>query len=288
MKSRQGKRSHYKLLQELGRGSAGVIHLALDVEDDRLVALKHLSREAVNRHHNAVARFRREVRILSRLRHPNLVDIVRCGHSRGRPYFAMEFVDGQTLNAVIASRPLDLKTSLEIALQLADALKYIHKHGIVHRDFKPINILLDADLTPQLADFGLAHDKSEVDLGLTASGTAVGTLRYCSPEQCAGDSYKVDGRADIYALGVVLSTMITRRFPKSPESMQDLRSRFDKEYRRAMDKLLIPEEVIRLCKKCMRYDADRRYQTAGEVVRELKGLLRLLNRRPRASSSYAA
>ncbi len=279
------QRSHYKLLKELGRGSAGVIHLALDVNDDRLVALKHLSREAVNRHHNAVARFRREVRILSRLKHPNLVEIVHCGRSRGRPYFAMEFVEGKTLNDVIAARPIDLPTALDIGLKLAKAMDYIHKHGIVHRDVKPSNILLTKDLIPQLADFGLAHDQSEVDMGLTASGTAVGTLRYCSPEQCAGDSYKVDGRADIYSLGVVIATTITRRFPKAPESMQDLRGRFDREFRRPMDKLLIPESVIRLLRKCMRFDAKKRPQTAGAVAKDLEQILRDLSRRSTSSAA---
>ena len=88
---------HFKLLQELGRGAAGVIHLALDVEHDELVAVKHLSESAVSRHRNAVARFMREVRILSRLEHPNLVRIVHCGRSKGRPFFAMEYVEGQTL-----------------------------------------------------------------------------------------------------------------------------------------------------------------------------------------------
>jgi serine/threonine protein kinase len=253
-----------------------VIHLALDVREDRLVALKHLSREAVTRHQNAVARFRREVRILSRLKHPNLVEIVGCGHSEGRPYFAMEFVDGKTLGDCLAERPLTLRQSLRIAEKLAKALAYIHKSGIVHRDVKPSNILLDTDLTPQLADFGLAHDKGEVDLGLTASGTAVGTLRYCSPEQCAGDSHKVDGRADIYGLGLVLCVMITRRFPKCPETMQDLRGRFDREYRRVMTKMLVPDEVIDICRKTMRYDAKKRYATAGAFARDLRDALRAL------------
>ncbi|MCA9573573.1 MAG: serine/threonine protein kinase, partial [Myxococcales bacterium] len=194
----------------------GVIHLALDVETDELVALKHLSKEAVERHKNAVARFQREVRILSRLEHPNLIRIVRTGRSRGRPYFAMQYVEGKTLNAALASGPVPLRDALRMAEKLARALDYIHEHGIVHRDVKPSNILIDEAGEPLLADFGLAHDKSEVDLGLTASGTAVGTLRYCSPEQCAGDSHKVDGRADVYALGIILATMITRRFPKCP------------------------------------------------------------------------
>lgn len=282
---------HYKLLQELGRGSAGVIFLALDVEEDRLVAVKHLSQSAVDRHRNAVERFLREVRILSRLKHPNLVEIVRCGRSDGRPYFAMEYVDGQTLNSVLAKKPLDLRTALRVTERLARALDYIHRHGIVHRDVKPSNILLDRKKVPQLADFGLAHDQSEVDLQLTASGTAVGTLRYCSPEQCAGESHKVDGRADIYSLGLILATSITRKFPKCPESMQDLRGRFEREFRRTMDRLLIPEDVIELCKKAMRYDAKKRFQTANQMAREIRTILRGLEesqRMARASDSRAA
>ncbi len=266
--------AHFKLLQELGRGAAGRIHLALDVDSDRLVAVKHLSEDAVARHKNAVPRFMREVRILSRLRHPNLVEIVRTGRARGRPYFAMEYVEGQTLNAVLARRPLDLEPALRITEKLARALEYIHRHGIVHRDVKPSNILLDSRLNPKLADFGLAHDAGEVDLQLTASGTAVGTLRYCSPEQCAGDSHKVDGRADIYSLGLILATALTRRFPDCPESMQDLKGRFEREYRRPLTRRLVPEDVIAVCRKAMRYDAGKRYQTAKEMARELRRIRR--------------
>jgi len=265
---------HYKLLQELGRGSAGVIHLALDVEENRLVAVKHLSEAAVGKHKNAVARFMREVRILSRLEHPNLVQIVRCGRARSRPYFAMEFIDGKTLNEVLAKKPMELRAALKLCERLARALDYIHQHGIVHRDVKPSNILVEKNGVPRLADFGLAHDVSEVDMQLTASGTAVGTLRYCSPEQCAGDSHKVDGRADVYALGLILATAITRRFPQCPESMQDLRGRFDREYRRQLNRMLVSEEVIQICRKAMRYDAAKRYSSAGDMARDLRHALR--------------
>lgn len=275
--------AHYKLLQELGRGAAGRIHLALDVETDELVAVKHLSEDAVSRHKNAIARFMREVRILSRLRHPNLVRIVRCGRSKGRPYFAMEYVDGQTLNAILARRPLDLDVALRIAEKLARALDYIHEHGIVHRDVKPANILLDKRLTPKLADFGLAHDAGEVDLQLTASGTAVGTLRYCSPEQCAGDSHKVDGRADIYSLGLVLATALTRRFPQCPETMQDLKGRFEREYRRPLTRMLVPDDVIAIIQRATRFDPEKRYEVARDMAREIRQVRRRRKGRRRAS-----
>jgi len=275
--------AHYKLLQELGRGAAGRIHLALDVETDELVAVKHLSEDAVSRHKNAIARFMREVRILSRLRHPNLVRIVRCGRARGRPYFAMEYVDGQTLNAVLARRPLDLDVALRITEKLARALDHVHRHGIVHRDVKPANVLLDKRMSPKLADFGLAHDAGEVDMQLTASGTAVGTLRYCSPEQCAGDSHKVDGRADTYSLGLVLATALTRRFPQCPETMQDLKGRFEREYRRPLTRTLVPDEVIAIIQRATRFEADKRYESALELAREIRKVRRQRTGRRRAS-----
>jgi len=279
-------RYHYKLLQELGRGSAGVIHLALDVRTEELVALKLLSREAVHRHPNAVARFMREVRILQRLEHPNLVRIRRCGRAKGRPYFAMEFIEGESLQTVLmAGEPLGVRRSMKIAERLARALDYVHRRGIVHRDVKPSNILIDEERkSPKLADFGLAHDESEVDMQLTASGVAVGTMRYSSPEQCGGDSRRVDGRADLYSLGLVLCAILSGKQPKAPESMQCLKGRFEREYDSAMAKQLIPEELVELCRKATRFDPRKRHQTAGDLAKELKELQGELSRSQRLAS----
>ncbi len=281
------RRYHYKLLKELGRGAAGVIYLALDVEKQRLFAIKYLSQEAVARHPNAVARFQREVRILSKLRHPNLVAIDRCGRSKGRPYFAMEYIRGRPLADVLAERTLSPRQALRMTEKLARALDYVHRRGIVHRDIKPSNILIDHTATPRLADFGLARDESECDMQLTASGVAVGTLRYSSPEQCGGRSHKVDGRADIYALGLVCAAAITGIQPRVPETMQDLQARFEREYEGAMVRQLVPESVIQICRKATRYDPKKRYRTAGEMVREIRDVLAELRaqsqRQPAAS-----
>ncbi|MBX3472302.1 MAG: serine/threonine protein kinase [Planctomycetes bacterium] len=267
------RRYHYKLLKELGRGAAGVIYLALDVEKQRLFALKYLSQEAVARHPNAVARFQREVRILSKLRHPNLVAVDRCGRSKGRPYFAMEYVEGTSLADVLSERRLSVRQALRTTEKLARALDYIHRRGIVHRDLKPSNILVDTAGTPRLADFGLARDESERDMQLTASGVAVGTLRYSSPEQCGGRSHKVDGRADIYSLGLVCAAAITGIQPRVPETMQDLQARFEREYEGIMVRQLVPEAVIQICRKATRYDPKKRYRAASEMVREIRDAL---------------
>ncbi len=277
MRETHARRRHYKLCSVLGKGSAGTIYLAYDVAGSRIVALKHLSADAMKKFPNAVARFGREARILSRCRHPNLVRFLDCGRAQGRPYFVMELVHGRSLSDHLAQKPLSLRQSLKICHGVARGLDYIHRLGIVHRDVKPANVLLERDLTPRLADFGLARDESEADLALTGSGIAVGTPRYSSPEQSSGASRSVDGRADIYALGLMLAAILTRRPPEAPRSLSEMRNRFEREFEPRLIEIGTPREVIEICRHATEFDPKKRFATSREMARELRDVLRALD-----------
>jgi serine/threonine protein kinase len=278
-------KAHYKLCSVLGKGSAGTIYLAYDVSKRRMVALKHLSPEAMRKYPNALARFGREARILERCQHPNLVRILDCGRSGGRPYFAMELVQGRSLGDHLAQKPVTLRQALVIAHGVARGLDYIHRRGIVHRDVKPANILLERDLTPRLADFGLARDEAEVDLALTGSGIAVGTPRYSSPEQSAGASRSVDGRADLYSLGLVLASMIVRRPPEAPRSLSDMRARYEREFLRDLEGLGVANDVIEVCRKATQFDPNKRYSNARDMAREIRACIAALDARGERQAS---
>jgi serine/threonine-protein kinase len=277
MRDTKPAKAHYKLCSVLGKGSAGTIYLAYDVAKKRMVALKHLSPEAMKKYPNALARFGREARILERCQHPNLVRILDCGRADGRPYFAMELIQGRSLGDHLAQHALSLRESLVIAFGVARGLDYIHRRGIFHRDVKPANILLEKDLTPRLADFGLARDEAEVDLALTGSGIAVGTPRYSSPEQSAGASRSVDGRADIYSLGLVLASMIVRRPPEAPRSLSDMRARFDREFANDLAAMGVPQDVIEVCRKATQFDPQKRYANARDMARDIRACLQALD-----------
>ena len=270
-------RRHYKLCSVLGKGSAGTIYLAFDVAGEKVVALKHLSIEAMRRFPNAVARFGREARILARCRHPNLVRYLDCGRAEGRPYFVMELVHGRSLADHLADHEVSLRQALRIAHGDARGLDYIHQKGIVHRDVKPANILLEKDLTPRLADFGLARDESEVDLALTGSGIAVGTPRYSSPEQSAGASRTVDGRADIYAVGLMLAAIVTKRPPDAPRSLTEMRARFERELEPRLISCNVPAFVRDIVRKAVHFDPRRRYESAKDMARDLREALSTLD-----------
>lgn len=281
-------KAHYKLCSVLGRGSAGTIYLSYDVLRKRMVALKHLSPEAMKKYPNALARFGREARILERCAHPNLVRILDCGRADGRPYFAMELVQGRSLGDYLAQKSLTLREALHIAHGVARGLDYIHRRGIVHRDVKPANILLEKDLTPRVADFGLARDEAEVDLALTGSGIAVGTPRYSSPEQSAGASRNVDGRADIYSLGLVLASMVVRRPPEAPRSLSDMRARFEREFVKDLAIMNVPAEVVEICRKATHFDPAKRYATAKDMARDIRTVVLALEGSARASTTSSA
>jgi len=200
--------SHYKILEELGRGGMGVVYKALDTKLDRTVALKFLP-PALAADADAKQRFVHEARAASALDHQNICTIYEINEADEQTFIAMAYVEGHTLKEEIASGSLRLDKAVHIAVQVAEGLREAHEKNIVHRDIKPANIMITPRGQAKIMDFGLA--KSQADPGLTKTGTTLGTVAYMSPEQARGD--KVDERTDLWSLGVVLYEMLTGQRP---------------------------------------------------------------------------
>lgn len=212
--------SHYRILERLGQGGQATAYKAEDTRLSRSVVIKILLPElAVNE--NARKRFDREARLASALDHPNICAIYDIGETDGYSYIVMPFVPGRTLKQVIGEQPLAALSALSIALQVADAIAAAHARGIVHRDIKPNNIIVNDEGQVKVLDFGLAkmlgdetgdsHSPAEIEKSVTEIGVPYGTLGYGSPEQAAGE--RVDHRTDVFSLGVVLYEMLTGRQP---------------------------------------------------------------------------
>jgi eukaryotic-like serine/threonine-protein kinase len=206
-----GLAERYVLERELGRGGMATVYLARDLRHDRPVALKVLHPELA--HALGPERFRREVEIAARLQHPHILPVHDSGEAAGQLWYTMPYVEGESLRDRLEREPrLPLGAALEITRQAALALDYAHRHGVVHRDVKPENILL-SDGQALVADFGIAKAVGEVGgERLTGTGITVGTPAYMSPEQAGGDSH-VDGRSDLYSLGCVLYEMLAGEPP---------------------------------------------------------------------------
>jgi len=242
----------------LGRGGMGAVYLARQPELDRDVAVKILPLEACS-NEAAVERFRREARTLAKLQHPGIVMLHETGVTpAGHVYFVMEHVDGSPLSEWLSAGKMDVPRAVDIVRQVCDALAYAHGCGVIHRDIKPSNILIDNDGRVKLADFGLARwDDGRGDDGmeLSRTGMFMGTPAYTAPEQ-ARDSSRVDHRADLYSLGVLLYEMLTGEVPRgvfqSPSSKVGSDERLDEVVRRALQER--PED---------------RYQEASQIKRDV-------------------
>jgi serine/threonine protein kinase len=264
----------FELLEELGQGSFGHVFRARDTELGRTVAIKLLragglaSREEVDR-------FVREARSAARLQHPGLVALYETGQTEeGAFYLVEEFVQGETLAARLRAGRPDYRQAAELVAAVADALDYAHRHGVVHRDVKPSNIQLDADGRPHLMDFGLAKHETD-ETPMTLEGQVLGTPAYGSPEQARGESRRVDGRTDVYSLGVVLYELLTGERPfRGNRQMLLLQVLHDEPRppRQLNDKA--PRDLETVCLKAMAKAPGRRYATARELADDLRRFLR--------------
>ena len=279
----------YELIQPLGSGGMGEVWLARDVRLGRQVALKFLPPE-VTRDSARLARFEQEARAASALNHPGVCTILALEDTPdGRRYIAMEYVAGVTLRERISASRILLHEALDIAIQIAAAVSAAHAAGIVHRDIKPENVVLRADGLVKVVDFGLAKltTASNSDPGLptqtsfrTDPGSVVGTVAYMSPEQATGQP--VDARADIWALGVVLYEMLAGRSPFSaPSNSETVAAILDRDPAPlARFEPGVPSELQRIVTKALRKERDRRYQTIGDLLLDLKALRDELQREP--------
>src|SRR5438094_5853065 len=264
----------YELLEQIGRGGQGVVFRAHQKSLNRTVALKFIRLGQWASEAN-VKRFRREAEAAARLEHPCIVPIYEVGERDGSCYFSMKFVEGGQLDEVAKREPMPPRRAAELIAKVARTVHYAHEHGILHRDIKPGNILLDAKGEPHLTDFGLAR-LVESESSVTQTLDVLGTPSYMAPEQAVGNNAAVSNATDVYGLGAVLYQLLTGQPPfAGGTTYETIKLLEDTEPR--PPRLLNPKvdrDISTICLKCLEKDPKRRYASALALAEDLERWLK--------------
>ena len=269
-----GELGDYELLEEIGRGGQGVVFRARQKSLNRTVALKVISLgQWASKAH--LKRFRLEAEAAAKLEHPGIVPIHEVGERDGSCYFSMKFVEGGQLDEVARREPIPIRRAVELIAKVARTVHYAHEHGILHRDIKPGNILLDAKGEPHLTDFGLAR-LVESESSVTHTLDVLGTPSYMAPEQAVGNNAAVSSVTDVYGLGAVLYQLLTGQPPfAGGATYETIKLLLDTEPKKP--RLLNPKidrDLSTICLKCLEKDPKRRYSSALALAEDLERWLK--------------
>jgi serine/threonine protein kinase len=260
-----------ELLEELGRGGMGVVYKAKQKSLNRLVAVKLLLEEHF-RHPHALARFQAEARAAASLDHPNIVQVYQTGECRLGHYFAMEYVEGRSVEDLVAKGNVPVASAVALMVVVAEAVHYAHTKGIVHRDLKPANIMVDRARRPVVMDFGIAKFVGKTS-SLTQQGVIMGTPAYMAPEQAGESPDQIGPHTDVYALGCILYTLLTGRVPfEESTALRTILKVIGPDLPPAVRALRpeVPESLERLCMKCLAKKPADRVASAHLLGRELR------------------
>lgn len=282
----------YEILREIHHGGQGIVYQAVQLSTKRRVAIKVLL-EGPYASQAARRRFEREIELIASLKHPNIVSIFDSGQTTDhRQFYVMDYISGMRLQDYVQQKRLTLRQSLDLFARIAEAVSFAHQKGVIHRDIKPWNIVVDAEGNPKILDFGLAKAVAgSVDHAVSMTGQVLGTLPYMSPEQTRGRTEEVDVRTDVYALGVVFYEMLTGTYPypvvgEMMEVLRHITQTDPKPPSRAWTAAMgvnsdgsgrhdcpIDHEIETIILKSLAKDRERRYQSAGELARDVRHYL---------------